>query len=116
MLVEIQNIMNSIKIKMHPVIYNRSELKENSKVSESLKQFFSQQVIKLNELCMEPSYFKRWDVFKKTEKYRNVLDHTLANWPKNNDQLHPIWTDEIRKLDDEINQEIMEVMWGKIDM
>jgi hypothetical protein len=51
-----------------------------------------------------------------TAKYRHVLEQSIANWPKTASQLKTIWTEEIQKLDDEINQEIMEVMWGKIDM
>jgi DNA-binding NtrC family response regulator len=115
-LIAIQNIMRSIKIEMRPVILDQTVLKNNSKVSESLKQFISQQVIKLNELCMEPSYFKRWDIFKKVAKYRDLLDQTVTNWQETSTQLHSIWTDEVQKLDDDINHGIMEVMWGKIDM
>ena len=115
-LISTQNILRSIKIKMRPVIYEPNGKKNNSIQMEDLKRFIIRQVETLNELCLEPSYFIQWDLFKMTAKYRHVLDHTVANWPKTAKLLQALWTSELQKLDDDINQGIMEVMWGKIDM
>ncbi len=115
-LIEVQNILRSVKIEMRPIIYNQDSLKGNTNQLEKLKKFINLQLARLNELCLEPTYFKRWDLFKKTAKYRHILDNTIINWPESAEQFHSIWTDEIQKLDDDINQGIMEVLWGKIDM
>ena len=115
-LISTQNILRSVKIKMRPIIHEPNGLKNNSIQMEDLKRFIIRQAETLNELCLEPSYFMQWDLFKLTAKYRHVLEQTVANWPKSANQLKAIWTDEIQKLDDDINRGIMEVMWGKIDM
>ena len=115
-LVGIQNILRSIKIELRPLIYEQPEFSSNTHKSKKLKQFISQQIVRLNELCLEPTYFKRWNIFKKATTYRFILDNIATHWPESTDQWRLIWTDELQKLDDEINQEIMEVMWGKIDM
>ena len=115
-LIAVQNILRSIKIEMQPVIYDQTGLNSKSIVSENLKKFISQQVEKLNELCFEPAYFMHWEVNKKTEKYLHVLSGVVNHWPETSEQRHSIWTDELQKLDDKINQGIMEVLWGKIDM
>ncbi len=113
-LISIQNILRAIKIELRPVIYEPSE--PNNETSENLKKFIHQQADTLNNLCMEPTYFKCWEVFKMTAKYRHVLDKTVNQWPDKIDEIRPIWTDELQKLDDEINRGIMEELWGKIDM
>ena len=101
---------------MRPVIYEPNDKKKNSIQMEELKRFIIRQVESLNELCLEPSYFIQWDLFKMTAKYRHVLEHAVANWPVAVAQLHATWTNEIQKLHDDINQGIMEAMWRKIDM
>lgn len=115
-LISTQNILRAVKIKMRPVIYEPNGLKNNSIPMEELKRFIIRQSEMLNELCLEPSYFIQWNLFKMTAKYRHLLEQTVANWPKSVTQLHAIWTDEIQKLDDDINRGIMEGLWGKIDM
>jgi len=115
-LISIQNILRSIKIEMRPFIYDQSGLISNNAQSESLKKFILVQIVKLNELCQEPAYFKSWDIFKMTAKYRHVLDNTVKNWPESSGKLPTIWREELQKLDDDINQGIMELLWGKIDM
>jgi transcriptional regulator with AAA-type ATPase domain len=115
-LISTQNILRAVKIKMRPVIYEPNDKKCNSMKMEELKRLIIRQAELLDELCFEPSYFIQWDLFKLVAKYRHVLDHTVANWPKSVAQLHAIWNDQIQKLDDDINQGVMEVLWGKIDM
>jgi transcriptional regulator with AAA-type ATPase domain len=115
-LISIQNILRSIRIEMRPFISGQSEITINSAQSEELKEFIRQQAFKLNELCSEPAFFKRWDVFKMTAKYSHVLDNTVKNWSGSADKLSTIWTKDLQKSDDEINQGIMELLWGKIDM
>lgn len=115
-LVSIQNILRSIRVEIHPVIFGQTLIEKNTNPSENLIKFLHKQVIKLDELCQEPAYFKRWEIFKMLNSYRQVLDSIIKQWPVLADKLRLIWTDELQKLDDEINQGIMELLWGKIDM
>jgi transcriptional regulator with AAA-type ATPase domain len=115
-LISIQNILRSVKIEMRPFIYEHSELISNNDQSENLMKFIRVQVVKLNELCLEPAYFKSWDIFKMTAKYRHVLENSVKNWPESSGKLPTVWREELQKLDDDINQGIMELLWGKIDM
>jgi DNA-binding NtrC family response regulator len=115
-LINVQNILRSIKIGMRPVINQQTDLKNSLTELKNLKKFISQQVIRLNELCLEPAYFKRWDLFKETTHYRYILEKTIENWPSSKENLRTIWISELQKLDDDINQGIMDTMWGKIDM
>lgn len=115
-LVSVQNILRSVKIEMRPVIYDDPELKSDAGRLKELKKFISAQSSVLNELCLEPTFFMRWDIFKKTAKYSYVLNKMVKKWPESSEVFRTIWTDEMEKLDDDINQGIMEMMWGKIDM
>jgi transcriptional regulator with AAA-type ATPase domain len=115
-LISIQNILRSIKIVMRPVIYGQAGTINKTAKQGNLKEFFREQADKLNDLCSEPSYFKRWEVFKKTAKYRYVLEKTTHDWPVSVEELRSVWTNDLEKLDDEINRGIMEMMWGKTDM
>jgi transcriptional regulator with AAA-type ATPase domain len=115
-LISIQNILRSIKIEMRPFIYDQSEQISKTDQSGSLKKFIGLQIVKLNELCLEPAYFKSWDVFKLIAKYRHLLDDIRKHWPESSGKLPTIWREELKKLDDDINQGIMELLWGKIDM
>jgi transcriptional regulator with AAA-type ATPase domain len=115
-LVAIQNILRSVKVEMHPAIYEPSNIERSVKQSENLKNFLHEQVTKLDDLCLEPTYFKKWEIFKMMAKYRHILDNTIKHWPESADKIIFIWTDELQKLDDDINQGIMELLWGKIDM
>lgn len=115
-LISTQNILRAVKIRMRPVIHEPNGIKNNSIQMEDLKRFIIRQVEILNELCLEPSYFIQWNLFKLTAKYRHVLDDTIANWPKTVDQLRTIWINDLQKLNDDINRGIMEGLWGKIDM
>jgi transcriptional regulator with AAA-type ATPase domain len=113
-LVAIQNILRSVKVEMNPAIYERLQTGGNG--SEYLRKFLSQEITRIDELCLEPAYFKRWEIFKMMTRYKQLLDNTLKNWPGSSDKPGNIWTEELQKLDDKINQAIMELLWGKVDM
>jgi transcriptional regulator with AAA-type ATPase domain len=115
-LVAIQNILRSVKVELNPAIYEQSQSGRNGSISENLRKFLRQQVIKIDELCLEPAYFKRWDIFKMMTKYKHLLDNAVKNWPGSSEKHCNIWSEELQKLDDDINQGIMEVLWGKVDM
>ena len=115
-LVAIQNILRSVKVEMHPANFGQKQIERDRRISENLKKFLHEQVARLDELCLEPAYFKRWDVFQMTTEYRQLLNNIVKNWPESADKLSFIRTEELQKLDDDINQAIMELLWGKIDM
>ena len=115
-LINVQNILRSIKIEMRPVINQQLGESENYLELEHLKIFINKQITLLNGFCLEPTYFKRWDLFKETTRYRYIFDQTLQQWPSSSEKLRTIWISELQKLDDDINQGIMEILWGKIDM
>jgi transcriptional regulator with AAA-type ATPase domain len=115
-LIAVQNVLRSVKIELHRVFNNQPGIETETQQTGELKIFIMQQIVKLNELCLVPSNFNRWELFKTIEKYTQVLDKTVKNWPETNEQLLSIWTEKLQKPDDEINRAIMEVVWGKIDM
>jgi transcriptional regulator with AAA-type ATPase domain len=115
-LINVQNILRSLKIEIQPVVSQTSKSKYSKSKLENLKEFIIGQIRILNDLCLEPTYFKQWDIFEATTHYRHILEQTIKGWPASNDTLRGIWTSELRMLDEKINQGIMEVIWGKIDM
>ncbi len=115
-LINVQNILRSLKIEIQPVVSQQSQGKYGRSDFESLKEFINRQIKLLNDLCLEPTYFKQWEIFEATTLYRHILEKTIEGWPATNDTLSAIWTSELRMLDEKINQRIMEVIWGKIDM
>ena len=115
-LINVQNILRSLKIEIQPVVSHPSSREYGKPELESLKEFIRQQIKILNDLCLEPAYFKQWEIFEATTHYRHILEKTVENWPASNDTLKSIWTSELRMLDERINQGIMEAIWGKIDM
>ncbi len=115
-LITIQNILRSIKIELRPIINQQLNEKNSVAKLKDLKNIFTQQVNVLNELCNEPSYFKRWDLFKEITHYSYVLDNTVNLWPNSAEGLRIVWISELKSLDDNINKGVMDVLWGKIDM
>lgn len=114
-LTSVQNILRAIKVELRPIIYDSSEAKNKKPIPEGLKKFLSRQISLLNDLCLEPSYFRRWETFKMVTKYRYILDRTVTHWPLSAGKLYTLWNDELKNLDEEINQAVMEVLWGRID-
>jgi len=115
-LINVQNILRSLKIEIQPVVSLSTQGKYGHSELESLKEFISRQIKILNDLCLEPTYFKEWEIFEATTKYRYLLENTIENWPFSSSQLRTIWTSELKILDERINKSIMDVIWGKIDM
>jgi transcriptional regulator with AAA-type ATPase domain len=115
-LTKLQNIIRGIKVSMRPVL-NR-ELKQDNFVnkSEKIKNHISLQIVMIENLCSEPVYFKEYRLFKETTRYRYLLEKLVKNWPTTPDELRTEWTTELQKLDDDITLEILEMIWGKIDM
>jgi len=115
-LISVQNILRTIKLEIHKYISEQTGNVTGISSSDELKTLISPQIVSLNELCFAPSYFIRWEIFKKTEKYIQTLEKMINHLPESPEQLLSIWTNELQKPDDEINRGIMEVVWGKIDM
>ena len=115
-LISVQNILRSLKIEIQPVVSHPARGEFGRTDLENLKEFISQQIKILNDLCLEPTYFKQWEIFEATTHYRHILEKAIERWPASNDTLKSIWTPELRMLDEKINQGIMEAIWGKIDM
>ena len=115
-LISVQNILRSLKIEIQPVVSHPSHGEYGKPELESLKEFIRQQIKILNDLCLEPTYFKQWEIFEATTHYRHILEKAVESRPASNDTLRSIWTSELRMLDEKINQGIMEAIWGKIDM
>jgi len=115
-LINIQNILRSVKIEMRPIINRQAGEITGTHNQKNLKQFIGQQVDILNEFCLEPTYFKSWVLFKEITRYRYVLDKAFKSWPDSTEQLRDIWISDLQHLDDDINKGILEIIWGKIDM
>jgi transcriptional regulator with GAF, ATPase, and Fis domain len=115
-LINIQNILRSLKIEIQPVVSQTPESKYSKSKLVNLKEFIIGQIRILNDLCLEPAYFKQWEIFEATTHYRHILEQTVKGWTASNDTLRDVWKSELKLLDEKINQGIMEVIWGKIDM
>jgi DNA-binding NtrC family response regulator len=115
-LISVQNILRTIKLEIHKYISEQTGNVTGIRSSDELKTLISQQIVSLNELCFAPSFFIRWEIFKKTEKYIHSLEKMINHLPESPEQLISHWTEKLQKPDDEINRGIMEVVWGKIDM
>jgi transcriptional regulator with PAS, ATPase and Fis domain len=114
-LIEVQNIMRLVKTEFLKEINSQTDTETNKDTTGRLKTNISGLIVKLNKLCLEPGYFIRWELFKLTEKYIQVLDEMQKNWPESRKQLQDVWKEKLQKPDDEINQGIMELVWGKVD-
>jgi transcriptional regulator with AAA-type ATPase domain len=115
-LITVQNILRAVKIEMQPLISRSQGSRYSSSELESVRQFISRQSRILDELCLEPAYFKQWEIFEATTNYRHLLEDTIEKWPLSGSQLKAIWTSELKILDESINKSIMDVIWGRIDM
>jgi DNA-binding NtrC family response regulator len=115
-LISVQNILRTIKLEIHRFISEQTGNETGIQPVDELKIFIMQQIVKLNELCLVPTYFIDWKIFKKTEKYIHTLEKMINHIPESPEELLSIWTNKLQKPNDEINRGIMEVVWGKIDM
>jgi transcriptional regulator with AAA-type ATPase domain len=115
-LINIQNILRSIKIEIRPIINSALDKNINYTELENLRNFIRLQIQTLEELCQEPSYFMSWDVFRETARYKYVLANTVSQDQISPEIIRNYWMSELKKLDDQINQRIMDLLWRKIDM
>jgi transcriptional regulator with PAS, ATPase and Fis domain len=115
-LITVQNILRAVKIEMQPLISRPQGGKHSSSELENLRQFINRQSRILSDLCLEPAYFKQWEIFEATTNYRHLLEDTVEKWPLSGSQLRAVWTSELKILDERINKSIMDVIWGRIDM
>lgn len=115
-LITVQNILRAVKIEMQPLIGRSQGRSQSSSEFENVRQFISRQSRILDELCLEPAYFKQWEIFEATTNYRHLLEDIIEKWPLTSSQLRTIWTSELKILDERINKSIMDVIWGRIDM
>ncbi len=93
-LINIQNILRSLKIEIQPVVSQTHESKFSKSKLENLKEFIIGQIRILNDLCLEPTYFKQWEIFEATTHYRHILERTIKGWPASNDTLRDVWKSE----------------------
>jgi len=115
-LVRVQKILRSIKIEMRPIINSQSGKGTDYVELENLRNFIGQQIRTLDELCQEPSYFMSWDIFKETARYRHILDTAIKQDQVSSELIRNYWLSELKKLDNDINQRIMGMLWRKIDL
>jgi transcriptional regulator with GAF, ATPase, and Fis domain len=115
-LINVQNILRSLKIEIQPVVSQQPHGEYGQSDLETLKEFIGRQIKILSDLCLEPTYFKQWEIFEATTTYRHLLEKAIEKWPLTSNQLGTIWTSELKILDERINKSIMDVIWGRIDM
>lgn len=80
-LISVQNILRSVKIELRPVLNRKEEESRDELHLPELKDFITSEVSDLNTYCLEPTYFKSWELFKEVARYRYILDKTVKNWP-----------------------------------
>jgi transcriptional regulator with AAA-type ATPase domain len=115
-LITVQNILRAVKIEMQPLIGMSQGRSQSSSELENVRQFISRQSRILDELCLEPAYFKQWEIFEATTNYRHLLEDIIEKWPLSGSQLRVLWKTELKILDERINRSIMDIIWGRIDM
>ncbi len=113
-LITLQNVMRGIKIRLRPVINHELKGMGHKKESQQLKTFISEQIVILDDLSAQPSYFINWELFQKMTRYRYVLEKTVNKWPADFDKILGIWNGELMELDNFLNRGILDIIWEKI--
>lgn len=116
LLITVQNILRSVKVEMRPFLNDHHEGTDSNFQLERLREFILQQVHMLDQLCLEPSYFMSWEVFKETARYKYMLDTSVKQAQLSPEVIRNYWVNELKSLDDQINKGIMSLLWEKIDL
>jgi DNA-binding NtrC family response regulator len=114
-IIEVQNILRAIKIELRPIINKQLASLESEKLAR-LKDFIQGEVNKLENLCREPIFFKNRIMFDRIKRFRYILEKTLNDWPISTDELRNLWQTDLNPLYENIDREIFDMIWGKMDL
>jgi len=115
-MIQVQNLLRAVKIAIRPFIHSSGAGDYSITEMEKLREFLVLKSEELNNLCLEPSFFKSWDLFKKVTRYRYFLEKAAKENAFSASMIMSAWVTDLQNLDYEINKEIMEILWRKIDM
>jgi len=114
--IEVQNILRAIKIELRPVINNQLNEKGHSAEIKKIHSVIMTELNKVDDLCREPIFFKDMLLFDNIKRFRYILEKSITRWPGSIPQFKEVWHTELELLFDNINKEIFEMIWGKMDM
>lgn len=113
-MVEVLNILASIKIEINKTSVAGKKVSSINNTN-GLKMFLANKFESVTKICEEPIYFRKWDLSNLIMQYREFLGSLLHNWPNNKGQVQAFWQHNMESLDNQINQEIFQVVYGKRD-
>jgi transcriptional regulator with AAA-type ATPase domain len=105
-LLNVQNIIRSVKIEINNYISENAGIRYNEDRGENLKRFILSQTRILSELCLEPANFNQWEIFEATLSYRQLLEKAVDRWRFVDEKPVNLWDQEMKKLEDQINDSI----------
>jgi len=114
-IIEVQNILRKIKVEFRPIINKQFSKVEGEKLHQ-LKNFIEIEVNKLDDMCREPIFFKNRKLFERITRFRYLLEKTIAKWPSSSVELGDLWQTNLTPLYEQIDSEIFEIIWGKMDL
>jgi DNA-binding NtrC family response regulator len=115
-LINAQNIIREIKIKLRPIINNDFRQLSNKQELQLLRSYLSRENEKLEELCKEPIYLKNWELFHRITRFHYLLGKTIDGWPKNKQIILKKRIPELEELYHKIDKEIFDIVWSNMDM
>jgi transcriptional regulator with PAS, ATPase and Fis domain len=113
--ITLHNIIRAIKIVLRPFISSQTK-KLTSGSQHKIKEFLRLEIVKLEDLCREPIYFKSREFFDQITRFRYLLDNLVQNWPSSPNDIHQLWKSKLSPLYDGIDQEIFNIIWHKVDL
>ena len=114
-LLNVQNIIRSVKIEINNYISENAGKRNTENSGENLRRFILSQARMLSELCQDPANFNQWEIFEAALSYRQLLEKAADRWSFIERKPVNLWDQELKKLEDQINQSITDVFRGLTD-
>ena len=106
-------IIRGIKISVRPLLNAEYMSKATPLETKIIRQSLIQDLKKLDELLMEPVFFKSLQLYDNIRCFRANLEKICLNWPGGKNRFKVIWNAEVQVLYKKIIAEIFTIVWQK---
>lgn len=106
-----QNIIRDIKVELRPLINHKSDVMSKPGKVEDIKNYVEEQLDLLDDLCRNPIYFKSYNLYDNTRRFRFELEQMLLDWQISIKKFREIWYENVQEYYRGIFEEVFELVW-----
>jgi transcriptional regulator with GAF, ATPase, and Fis domain len=104
-------IIRGIKIRVRPLLNVEYQSKAGPSEMKKIQQSLTQELKKLDELLIEPVFFKSLQLYDHIRCFRFNLEKICLNWPGSRSGFKEMWNADVQMLYKKIIEEIFVIVW-----